>query len=121
MNLRKIYWAVVAPVAALFFSFIFVSIILLFKHANPISTFQLMISYGFQGGNIVAELNQTIAYYLAGIAAAIGFKMLLFNIGIDGQYRLSIFFAAVVGGATHLPAFLEVPLIVVTAIVVGAL
>ncbi len=120
MKAKKIFWTLIAPVAAIVISFIFVSIILLFKHANPFSTFQLIFSYGFQPGNIVAELNQTIAYYLAGIAAAIGFKMLLFNIGIDGQYRLAIFFAAVVGGSTHLPSFLEIPLIVITAMVVGA-
>jgi simple sugar transport system permease protein len=121
MKRNRIFWAIIAPLVAILFSLLFTSVILLFKGANPISTFQLMISYGFQPANVVAELNQTIAYYLAGIAAAIGFKMLLFNIGIDGQYRLAIFFAAVVGGQTHLPAFLEVPLIVITAMAVGAL
>ena len=120
-KLNKLFWALAAPVAAIIFTLIFVSIILLFKGANPLSTFQLIASYGSQSDNIVAELNQTVAYYLAGVAAAIGFRMLLFNIGIDGQYRLAIFIAAVVGGATNLPAFLEVPLIVITGMVVGAL
>ena len=120
-KLNKLFWALAAPVAAIIFTLIFVSIILLFKGANPLSTFQLIASYGSQSDNIVAELNQTVAYYLAGVAAAIGFRMLLFNIGIDGQYRLAIFIAAVVGGATHLPAYLEVPLIVITGMVVGAL
>ena len=120
-KLNKLLWALAAPVAAILFTMIFVSIILLFKGANPLSTFQLIASYGSQTDNIVAELNQTVAYYLAGVAAAIGFRMLLFNIGIDGQYRLAIFIAAVVGGATHLPAYLEVPLIVITGMVVGAL
>ena len=120
-KLNKLLWALAAPVAAILFTMIFVSIILIMKGASPLSTFQLIASYGSQSDNIVAELNQTVAYYLAGVAAAIGFRMLLFNIGIDGQYRLAIFFAAVVGGATHLPAFLEVPLIVITGMVVGAL
>ncbi len=120
-KLNKLFWALAAPVAAIIFTLIFVSIILLFKGANPLSTFQLIASYGSQSDNIVAELNQTVAYYLAGVAAAIGFRMLLFNIGIDGQYRLAIFIAAVVGGATNLPAFLEVPLIIITGMVVGAL
>ncbi|MEI6762755.1 MAG: ABC transporter permease [Actinomycetes bacterium] len=120
-KLNKLFWALAAPVAAILFTLIFVSIILLFKGANPLSTFQLIATYGSQSDNIVAELNQTVAYYLAGVAAAIGFKMLLFNIGIDGQYRLAIFMAAVVGGATHLPSYLEVPLIILTGMVVGAL
>lgn len=120
-KLNKIFWALIAPIAAILFSFIFVSIILLIKGAQPLSTFHLIFSYGSEPENIVAELNQTIAYYLAGVAAAIGFRMLLFNIGIDGQYRLAIFFAAVVGGATNLPGFLEIPLIVITGVVVGAI
>ena len=120
-RLNRFFWALAAPIAAVVFTLIFVSIILLMKGASPLSTFQLIASYGSQSENIVAELNQTVAYYLAGVAAAIGFRMLLFNIGIDGQYRLAVFIAAVVGGATNLPAFLEVPLIVITGVVVGAL
>ena len=120
-KLKQIYWAVIAPVVAILFSLLVVSIILLIKGAPPLSTFHLIISYGFQPANVVAELNQTIAYYLAGVAAAIGFRMLLFNIGIDGQYRLAIFFAAVVGGSTHLPVYFEMPLIIFTAMAVGAL
>ena len=34
---------------------------------------------------------------------AIGFRMNLFNIGVDGQYRLAAFIAAAVGGAVSLP------------------
>ena len=30
-------------------------------------------------------------YYLSAVAVAIGFKMNLFNIGVDGQYRLAAF------------------------------
>ena len=34
--------------------------------------------------------------------------MNLFNIGVDGQYRLAALIAAAVGGALHLPAVLHV-------------
>ena len=52
---------------------------------------------------------------------AIGFRMNLFNIGVDGQYRLAAFIAAVVGGAVALPAPLHILVIVVVAMLVGAL
>ena len=39
-------------------------------------------------------------YYMAALAVAIGFRMNLFNIGVDGQYRLAAMIAAVVGGAS---------------------
>ena len=38
-----------------------------------------------------------------GIAAAIGFRMNLFNIGVEGQYRVAAFAAAVVAGEAWLP------------------
>ncbi len=119
MKNNRLFWAVIAPVAAVLSSAIFVSIILLMKGANPISTFNLLVTYGFEPRNVVSELNQTVAYYLAGVAAAIGFKMMLFNIGIDGQYRLAVFMAAVVGGAVTLPPILHVGVIMIVAMVVG--
>lgn len=121
MTRNRLFWAIVAPVAAILNSVIFVFILLKLKGVNPFEMFSLMISYGFEPRNIVSELNQTIAYYLAGVAAAIGFKMLLFNIGIDGQYRLGVFFAAVVGGAVALPPVLHVALIIFVAMAVAGL
>ena len=121
MTKNRIFWAVIAPVSAILTSLIFVSAILLLKGANPFNVFHLLITYGFDPRNVVSELNQTTAYYLAGVAAAIGFKMMLFNIGIDGQYRLAVFFAAYIGGILHLPPILHVTAIIMTAIVVGGL
>ena len=46
--------------------------------------------------------------------------MNLFNIGVDGQYRMAALIAAGVGGAVALPAPLHVLLIVVVAMLVGA-
>ena len=37
--------------------------------------------------SVVIIINQAVPYYVAGVAVAIGFKMNLFNIGVDGQYR----------------------------------
>ena len=119
MRKNRIFWGSVAPLTAILGSLALVSMILALRGVNPIDIFQVMISYGFSPRNLVSELNQTVAYYLAGVAAAIGFKMLLFNIGIDGQYRLGVFFAAVVGGAVTLPPVLHILLIVFVAATVG--
>ncbi|MEP6697906.1 MAG: ABC transporter permease, partial [Pseudonocardiales bacterium] len=60
-------------------------------------------------------------YYLSALAVAIGFRMNLFNIGVDGQYRFGAMAAAVVGGAVALPGPLEILLLVVVAMAVGAM
>ena len=62
-------------------------------------------------------------YYLAAVAVAIGFKMNLFNIGVDGQYRLAAMLAAGVAGASwmsSLPGFLRIAITLVVAMAVGA-
>ena len=59
--------------------------------------------------------------YLSGLAAAIGFRMNLFNIGVDGQYRVAAFTAAVVAGEAWLPGYLNTALAIVCAMAVGAL
>ena len=121
MRNNRFFWGAIAPLAAVLSSLLLVSLILILRGVNPLEIFKVMISYGFSPRNLVSELNQTVAYYLAGVAAAIGFKMLLFNIGIDGQYRMGAFFGAVVGAAVNLPPVLHVLLIVIVAMVAGGL
>jgi simple sugar transport system permease protein len=50
---------------------------------------------------------------------AIGFKMNLFNIGVDGQYRLAAIVAAAVGAAISAPAVIHVTVILLVAMLVG--
>ena len=47
--------------------------------------------------NLANIINNASVLYLSGLAVAIGFRMNLFNIGVDGQYRIAAFFAAAVG------------------------
>lgn len=119
MTKSRLFWGTVAPTAAILNSLLFVYIILKIRGVDPVEMFKLMVSYGFDPRNLVSEINQTIAYYMAGVAAAIGFKMLLFNIGIDGQYRMGAFFGAVVGATVSLPPILHVLVIVLTAMLAG--
>jgi simple sugar transport system permease protein len=66
-------------------------------------------------------INSGAVLYLSGIAAAIGFRMKLFNIGVDGQYRIAAFVAAWVAGEAWLPGLLNTLLALLAAVVVGAL
>ncbi|MEY2732825.1 MAG: hypothetical protein RLZZ523_696 [Actinomycetota bacterium] len=121
MTRSRLFWGAVAPLAAILNSLLLVYLILKFRGVDPVEMFKVMVSYGFEPRNLVSELNQTVAYYMAGVAAAIGFKMLLFNIGIDGQYRMGAFFGGVIGAAVSLPPILHVLLIIVTAMLAGGL
>ncbi len=66
-------------------------------------------------------INNGIVLYLSGLAVAVGFRMKLFNIGVDGQYRVAAFTAAVVAGEAWLPGYLNTALAIVCAMAVGAI
>lgn len=120
-TVRKALGQIGAPVLAIVVAALLCSIVIAASGANPLEIYGLMIEFGSTPASMVAVIDKWTVYFLAGIAASIGFKMLLFNIGIDGQYRMATFAAAVVGGAVVLPAPLHIALIIVTGMVVGAL
>jgi general nucleoside transport system permease protein len=118
---ERLLLGIAAPVVAVVAAFVVTALVLLATGKQPFDAFQIMVTYGFKSDSQVYILNEATTYYLAGLAVAIGFRMNLFNIGVDGQYRLAAFMAAAVGGAVSLPGPLEIPLIIVVAMLVGAM
>ncbi|MFZ5852743.1 MAG: ABC transporter permease [Actinomycetota bacterium] len=109
-----------APLLAVLFAVLLSSVVLLAVGNDPVLAFEKMASYGVQPRSVALTVNLATIYYLSALAVAIGFRMNLFNIGVDGQYRLAAFLAAAVGGAVTLPKPLHILLIVAVAVVVGA-
>ncbi len=118
-NVRSIALALAAPTAALVFAVIASSIFLLIAGSNPINAYADMIEYGSQLEIQVDILNRATPLYISGVAAAIGFKMNLFNIGVEGQYRLAALFAAYIGALVTLPPVFHIGLMLLVAMVVG--
>ncbi|BBJ43135.1 ABC transporter permease [Streptomyces antimycoticus] len=121
LDKERVLLAVAAPVLALAAAFVVTALVLLATGKEPFNAFGIMFDYGVKADSQVYILNKATTYYLAGLAVAIGFRMNLFNIGVDGQYRLAAFFAAVVGGALELPGLVQIPLILLVAMLVGAM
>ncbi|MGA6155409.1 ABC transporter permease [Stenotrophomonas sp. NPDC087984] len=121
LDKERVLLAVAAPVLALAAAFVLTALVLLATGKEPFNAFGIMFDYGVKADSQVYILNKATTYYLAGLAVAIGFRMNLFNIGVDGQYRLAAFFAAVVGGALKLPGLVQIPLIILVAMLVGAM
>ncbi|MFJ8072714.1 ABC transporter permease [Streptomyces sp. NPDC096176] len=108
------------PALALVVAFLLTSVVLLLSDRSAVEPYQLMVEQIEFTDVQVLVINQTGIYYLAALAVAIGFRMNLFNIGVDGQYRLAVMLAAVVGAAVDLPGPLHILLIVCVAMAVGA-
>lgn len=117
---RRIMLAMAAPVLAIGFAVLLSSIVLVISGSNPITAYSDMIGNATRLEIVVDMLNRGTPLFISGIAAAIGFRMNLFNIGVEGQYQMAAFFAAVVGAQIVLPSVLHVTVIVLVAMLVGA-
>ncbi|MEC8986067.1 MAG: ABC transporter permease [Actinomycetota bacterium] len=118
-TIRRIMLALAAPFAAVVFATIASSIFLLIAGSNPFTAYGDMFEYGSRLEIQVDILNRATPLYISGVAAAIGFRMNLFNIGVEGQYRLAAIVAAYVGASVSLPGVLHVGLILLVAMLVG--
>ncbi|MGH3441954.1 MAG: ABC transporter permease, partial [Nitriliruptorales bacterium] len=108
-----------APLAAIVFAIAVSSVALLASGASPLEAFSTMWRFGTRFDSVISTLNRAIPLYLSGLAVAVGFKMGLFNIGVEGQYRLAAVLAAAVGAAVRLPPVLHVTLIILVGVAVG--
>ena len=122
--LRRLGAALVAPVLAVAVAIVISAAVMAALGVDPLRAFAVMLDFGDtpkqQVTAIVVILNRAVPLFLAGLAVAIAFRMGLFNIGVEGQYRLATVVAAAVGAAVALPAPLHVALIIGVAVVVGA-
>ncbi len=117
--LRRAVVVLTAPVLALVISALVTSLVLL-AAGDSISAFWDVMFTAPNHRSIVAILNNTVVLYLSGMAAAIGFRMNLFNIGVEGQYRVATFAAALFGAQAWLPGKLNIIAIILVAMVAGA-
>ena len=119
--MRRFWLGLAAPLLALTFAVVVTSVILVVSGHPPMQVYKDMWDYGTQPDSLVLTFNLSTTYYIAAVSVAIGFKMNLFNIGVDGQYRLAALFGAYVGGSISLPAPLHVAVVIAVAMIVGAL
>jgi general nucleoside transport system permease protein len=118
---ERLLLGIAAPVLAVVAALVVTALVILATGKSPAGAFSDMLSYGSASDSQIYILNKATTYYLAGVAVAVGFRMNLFNIGVDGQYRIAAFFAAVVGGYLHAPGVIEIIVIILVAMLVGAM
>jgi len=119
-RLGRLLLSIIAAVVALAFAAAITSIVLLLTGHSPATALREMWDYGTQPNSIASILNNATTYYIAAVAVAIGFRMNLFNIGVDGQYRLAAMLAAAFAGSVALPTGIRQIATIVVAMLVGA-
>ncbi|WP_121258250.1 ABC transporter permease [Nocardioides ferulae] len=119
-RLTRIALGVSAPILALLAAFAITSLVLIIA-GDPVGDVWNTILTWPETRNQSNIIDNGTVLYLSGLAVAVGFKMNLFNIGVDGQYRVAGFAAAVVAGEAWLPGYLNTVLAIMAAMAVGAL
>lgn len=119
MTARRFLLGLLAPVAAIGFAVAVSSLALLASGNSPMDAYGAMLEYGTRSRTMIGIVNRAVPLYVSAIAVAIGFRMGLFNIGVEGQYRLAAILAASAAAALSLPAVLHVPFVILVAMVTG--
>ncbi len=118
---RALALAVVAPALALLVALAISAIALRLNGNAPFGVFRTMVEQGTTGPALVSAVNKAVPYFVSGLAVAVAFRMALFNIGVEGQYRLAALVAAWTGAHVHLPRVLHIAVICLVAVLVGSL
>lgn len=116
---RRILVTAAAPVLAIVIALL-ITIVILLLSGSSVSGFLTTIVSRPAPRNVVNIVNNGSVLYLSALAAAIGFRMNLFNIGVEGQYRVAVFAAAAFTGQDLLPGPLNIAVAMVLAVVAGA-
>ncbi|NNC79906.1 MAG: ABC transporter permease [Acidimicrobiales bacterium] len=118
--MRKFLFAASAPIGAFVLTLVISSLALLAFGSDPLAAFGDMLGHASKLETQVDILNRATPLYLSAVAVAIGFRMNLFNIGVEGQYLFAFLIAAQIGSLVALPQVLHILLIMVVASAVGA-
>jgi len=119
-DLRQVGLSAAAPLLAVVFAILVTSAIMIAAGDPVLKVWETIFSEP-KPRNLTNIINSASVLYLSALAAAVGFRMNLFNIGVDGQYRIAAFVAAWVAGEAWLPGFLNIMLAVFVAMMVGAM
>jgi simple sugar transport system permease protein len=109
-----------SSIFAVLFALAVCAVILLITGKNPLTAYSTLFGAVTETRVLQDAVQRAIPLFISAAAVAIGFKMNLFNIGVEGQMRVSLLSTAVVGGLVTLPAPLHVLFCLLVAMATGA-
>src|SRR4051794_36610900 len=118
--MRRVTTALAPAIIAVAIALIVTSLFLELGGYSSISAYQVMWQYGIEPASLVSSLNNAVPLYISAVAGAVAVRMGLFNIGVDGQYRLAALAGAVAAASMPFPLAIRLPLTLLVSAAVGA-
>jgi simple sugar transport system permease protein len=118
--MRRVVVTAAGPVVSVLLALAVTALFLTVGGYSASSAFSVMWSYGTQPASLVASLDSAVPLYLAAVAGAFAVRMGLFNIGVDGQYRMAALAGAVAAASLPFPLAVRLPLTLLISCAVGA-
>jgi ABC-type uncharacterized transport system permease subunit len=111
-----------APVVGFLASMLVLIAIVVFMREDPLKAITAIYKFSMSNAaRLAAVLSISIPYFLSGLSIAVAFRAGVFNIGNEGQYFIGGLVGAMAGIYLPLPPALHIPVVVVAAMLGGAL
>ncbi|HRC65047.1 MAG TPA: ABC transporter permease [Dermatophilaceae bacterium] len=125
-RLRRVVLTGVLPATlALLVAVLVLAVVLLVLGVDPVKSLVALFDFGetpqAQANQMRAWVEGVVPLFLSGLAVSLGFRMGLFNIGVEGQYRIAALVAAWFAATVPLPGALAIILTIIVAMLAGAL
>ena len=121
---RRLGAALAPPAVAVLIALALTALLLTVLGVDAGTALRALVDFGGsaqgQANQLRTLLSGAVPLFLAGVAVSVAFRMNLFNIGVEGQYRVATVCAAYVGGELALPMPLHVLVVVLVAMLAGA-
>ena len=96
------------------------AVMLFITGKDPVTAFTILTDTAQNTDKLLEMMRRATPLIFSATAVAIGFKMNLFNIGVEGQYLFAALMAAEAGSHISLPGPLHVAAILAVALISGA-
>ncbi len=119
-RLQRIFVTSASSIFAVIVALLICAVILIITGKDPIQAYSTLFGAAGDTRTLQGTANRATPLMISAAAVAIGFKMNLFNIGVEGQMRVALLTSAVLGAAVDLPQPLHIAFCLVVAMAAGA-
>ena len=124
-NIRRFFLkrqSVFTTILAVALAFVVVGLLLAATGRNPFNAVYYFAKGSFGNlFNMADTISRVVPLTIAGIAFLVGAQCAVFNVGVEGQLLLGALVSAIVGYAVKLPAYLHLPLMLLSGALAGGL